>query len=62
VTNEMNSFDHYLPLYSSLHIIRVIKLRTMVWAGFVAHIGEMRNTYKILVWTPWGKRLCGRHG
>jgi hypothetical protein len=30
------------------------------WAGHVAHIGEMRNAYKILVETPEGKRPLGR--
>jgi hypothetical protein len=39
-------------LYSSLDIIRVIKSRKMRWAGHVARMGEMRNTYKRLV----GKR------
>jgi len=32
----------------------------MKWAGNVVHIGEMRNTYKILVWRPEGKRSIGR--
>ena len=27
-------------LYSSPNIVRVIKLRTMRWAGHVAHLGE----------------------
>jgi hypothetical protein len=27
-------------LYSSLHIVRVIKSRRMRWAGHVAHMGE----------------------
>jgi hypothetical protein len=29
-------------------------------AGHVARIGEKRNTYKLLVRTPEGKRLLGR--
>jgi len=41
--------------------IRVIKLWTMRWTGHVARIGGMRNTYKILVEYPEGKRLLGRH-
>jgi len=36
-------------LYTSLHIIRVIKSRKMRWAGQVASMGEMRNAYKVLV-------------
>jgi hypothetical protein len=27
----------------------MIKLRRMRWAGHIAHIGEMRNAYNILV-------------
>jgi hypothetical protein len=35
-------------LYSSPSIIRVIKARTMRWAGHVAHMGEVRGAYNIL--------------
>jgi hypothetical protein len=35
-------------LYSSPHIIRQIKSRTMRWAGHVAGMGEGRNVYRIL--------------
>jgi hypothetical protein len=35
-------------LYALRSIIRVIKLR-MRWAGHVAHPGEKRNAYRILV-------------
>jgi hypothetical protein len=31
----------------------------MGWVGHVAHMGEMRNAYKILVDTPGGKRPFG---
>jgi len=34
-------------LYGSLNIIRVIKSRRMRWAGHVARVGEMRNSYKL---------------
>jgi hypothetical protein len=37
---------------SSLSIIRMIKLRTMRWAGRVAYTGEKRNSYRILVEKP----------
>jgi hypothetical protein len=30
------------------------------WAGHVAHLGEVRNAYKILVIKPEGKRPLGR--
>jgi len=36
-------------LYTSPHIIMVIKSRGMAWTEHVARIRQMRNTYKILV-------------
>jgi hypothetical protein len=47
-------------LYSSLYIIRQIKSRRMRWAGLVAHMGEGRNVYRILVGKPEGKRPLER--
>jgi hypothetical protein len=41
--------------YSSPSIIRMIKSRTMRWAGYVARMGE-----KTLVGKPEGKRPLGR--
>jgi hypothetical protein len=36
-----------------------LKSRRMRWAGHVAHLGEMRNAYKIFVGKPEGKKpLC----
>jgi hypothetical protein len=43
-------------LYSSPNIIRMIKSRRMRWAWNVARMGEKRNTYRILVGKPEGKR------
>jgi hypothetical protein len=34
---------------SSTNIIRIIKSRRIRWAGHMAHMGEKKNTYKILV-------------
>jgi hypothetical protein len=48
-------------LYASPNIIRVIKSRKIGWAGHVAHMGEMRNAYRILVGNPKGKGPLGRH-
>jgi hypothetical protein len=48
-------------LYSSPSIIRMIKSRRMGWAGHVAHMGEKRNAYRILVGKPEGNRPLGRH-
>jgi hypothetical protein len=47
-------------LYSSPSIVRVTKSRRMRWVGHVAHMGEMRNVYSILVGEPEGRRLLGR--
>jgi hypothetical protein len=38
----------------------MIKSRRMRWAGHVARMGEKRNTYRILVGNPEGKRPLGR--
>ena len=43
-------------LYSSRNIIRMIKSRTMKWAGHKAHMGEKRRAYTDLVRKPEGKR------
>jgi len=47
-------------LYSSLNIVRMIKSRRARWTGYVAHMGEMKNAYKILDGKPEGKRPIGR--
>jgi hypothetical protein len=41
--------------YSSLSIVRMIKSRRMIWAGYVTRTGEKRNLYRILVGKPEGK-------
>ena len=40
--------------------VRVIKSRRMRWAGHVAHMGEERGVYRVLVGKPEGKRPLGR--
>jgi hypothetical protein len=47
-------------LYSSPHIVLVIKSRRMRWAGHVACVGERTGVYKVLVGKPGGKRPLGR--
>jgi hypothetical protein len=47
-------------LYSPPNIIRQMKSRRMRWAGYVAHMGEERKMYKVLVGKPEGKRPLGR--
>jgi len=39
-------------LYSSPNIVRVIKSRRVRWAGHVAHMGEGRGVYRVLVGKP----------
>jgi hypothetical protein len=53
--------DELHNLYSSPNIIRVIKSRRMRWAGHVAHMGEGRGIYRVLVGRPEGKRPMERH-
>ena len=47
-------------LYSSPNIVWVIKSRRMRWAGHVAHMGEERGVYRVLVGKPEEKRPLGR--
>jgi hypothetical protein len=47
-------------LYVLPNFIRVIKSRRMRWEGHVAHMGEMRNAYKILIGKPEGRRPLRR--
>ena len=47
-------------LYSSPNNVRVIKSRRMRWVGHVAHTGEERGAYRVLVGKPEGKRSLGR--
>ena len=46
-------------LYSSPNNVWVIKSRRMRWAGHVAHMGEERGVYRVLVGKPEGKRPVG---
>jgi hypothetical protein len=43
-------------------MFRVMKSRTMRWAGHAVCMGDMRSTYKVLVSEVVGKRLLGRSG
>jgi hypothetical protein len=52
--------DELHSLYSSPHIVRVIKSRRMRWAGHVARMGEGRGVYRVLVGRPEGKGPLGR--
>jgi hypothetical protein len=62
VTGEWRKLhsEELRDLYSSPSIIRIIKSRSIRWAGHVARIGEKRNAYRLLVGKPEGKRPLGR--
>ena len=47
-------------LYSSPNIVRVITSRKIRWAGHVAHMGEEKGVYRVLVGKPEGRRPLGR--
>jgi hypothetical protein len=49
-------------LYSSPSIIRIIKSRRMRWAGHVTRMGEKRNSNRLLMGKPEGKRPLGPLG
>ena len=48
-------------LYRSPSIVRMIKSRTLRWAGHAASMEEVRSALKILTGKPTGKRPLGRH-
>ena len=43
-------------LYSSPNVVRVIKWRRMKWVRHVAHMGERRGIYRVLVVKSKGER------
>ena len=48
-----------ISTHHQIRIIRMIELRRMRWAGHVAHRGERRGLYRVLVGKPEGKRALG---
>jgi hypothetical protein len=62
VTGEWRKLhnEELRDLYSSPSIIRIMKSRRMRWTGNVARMGENRNSYRLLVGKPEGKRPLGR--
>jgi hypothetical protein len=52
--------DELNSLHSSVNIVRVIKSRRLQWVGHVAHMGEGRGVYRVLVGRPKCKRPLGR--
>ena len=47
-------------MYSSPNIIRNLKSRRLRWAGHIARMEQSRNTYRVLMGKPEGKRPLGR--
>jgi hypothetical protein len=47
-------------LYSSPNIMQVIKSRRMRWAGHVAHVGDRKGAYRVLVGRGERRRPLGR--
>jgi hypothetical protein len=47
-------------IYPSTNINQVIKLRSMRWAGHVAHMRDKTAVYMVLVGRPDGKSPLGR--
>jgi hypothetical protein len=56
---SLHNEEHY-DLYTSPNIIRVIISRRLRWVGQVAHMGEMRSAYNVLVGKLEGKKPLGR--
>jgi hypothetical protein len=53
--------EELCDLYSSSIIIRMMMSWRMRWAGHVARMGKKkRNSYRLFVGKPEGKRLLGR--
>ncbi|KAJ4428380.1 hypothetical protein ANN_24399 [Periplaneta americana] len=55
---KLHNIELY-AFYSSPDIIRKIKSRRLRWAGHVARMDESRNSYRVLVARPEGKRPLG---
>jgi hypothetical protein len=51
IEDKLHNGDFH-NLYSSPNIIRMIKSRSMRWAGHVAQVGKKKNAYRILVGKP----------
>jgi hypothetical protein len=52
--------EELCDLYSLPSKIRMIKLRFLCQTGHVPRIGEKKNTYRLLVEKPEGRRPLGR--
>jgi hypothetical protein len=53
-------FNEIVLLIFHSHIVRAIKATRLRWVGHVAHMGEGRVIYRVLVGKPEGKKPLGR--
>jgi hypothetical protein len=62
VTREWRKMynEELRDLYSSPSIIRIIRSKRMRWADHVTRMEEKRNSYRLLLGKPEGKRPLGR--
>jgi len=62
VTGEWRKLhnEELSDLNSSPNTVRVVKSRTMRWAGHVVHMGEGRGVHRVLMGKPEVKRPLGR--
>ena len=62
VTGEWRKLrnEELSDLYCLPNIVQVVKSRRMRWVGHVAHMGEGRGVYRVLIGKPEGKRPLGR--
>jgi hypothetical protein len=60
LTAGRNSMSLVEALYSSPSILRVMKSRRMIWAGYMSRMEEETGVYRVLVRKPEGKRPLGR--
>jgi hypothetical protein len=62
VTHEWRRIhnEELYDLYYYPNIIRVIKSRTMRWAGLLARMGNRRGAYRVLMGKHEGERPLGR--
>ena len=54
--------EELYDLYSSPNIIWMIKSRRMRWTGYVVCIEDRKDSYRVVVGRPDGKRQLGRPG
>jgi hypothetical protein len=55
---QLHNKDIY-NLYSSLSVVKVIKLSQMRGAGHVERMGKMKSSYRILIEIAFGTRYFG---